>query len=140
MQNTEKGDSIDKLNKNTWIAKRWGQSEAAVIWDLKLWYQLWPKLARSYITWSTNYRIAQNFDGGFDVFDAFQLDRQNLTRQIIYKNNTAFTGVWWKAGTICQNIFIGICINSMNRSRPLKSKTLIEHTRHVTYVFHVIHL
>ena len=30
------------------------------------------------------YRIAQNFDGGnFDAFDAFQLDRQNLTRQIV---------------------------------------------------------
>ena len=30
------------------------------------------------------YRIAQNFDGGnFDVFDVFQPDRQNLTRQIV---------------------------------------------------------
>ena len=30
------------------------------------------------------YRRAQNFDGGnFDVFDAFQLDRQYLTRQIV---------------------------------------------------------
>ena len=30
------------------------------------------------------YCIAQNFDGGnFDVFDAFQLDCQNLTRQIV---------------------------------------------------------
>ena len=30
------------------------------------------------------YRIAQYFDGGnFDVFDAFQLDRQYLTRQIV---------------------------------------------------------
>ena len=30
------------------------------------------------------YRIVENFDGGnFDVFDAFQLDRQNLTRQIV---------------------------------------------------------
>ena len=29
------------------------------------------------------YRIAGNFDGGnFNVFDAFQPDRQNLTRQI----------------------------------------------------------
>ena len=29
------------------------------------------------------YRIAGNFDGGnFDIFDAFQPDRQNLTRQI----------------------------------------------------------
>ena len=37
------------------------------------------------------YHIAQNFYGGkFDVFDALQLDRQNLTHQII-KNNT---GVW----------------------------------------------
>ena len=33
-----------------------------------------------------DYRIVQNFDGGggnFDVFDTFQLDRQNLTRQIV---------------------------------------------------------
>ena len=30
------------------------------------------------------YRMAQNFDGGnFDVFDAFQLDGQNLTHQIV---------------------------------------------------------
>ena len=30
------------------------------------------------------YRIAENFYGGnFDIFDAFRLDRQNLTRQII---------------------------------------------------------
>ena len=30
------------------------------------------------------YRIAQNFDGGnFNIFDAFQLDRQCLTRQIV---------------------------------------------------------
>ena len=30
------------------------------------------------------YRIVQNFDGGnFDVFVAFQLDRQNLTHQIV---------------------------------------------------------
>ena len=29
-------------------------------------------------------RMVQNFAGGnFDVFDAFQLDHQNLTRQII---------------------------------------------------------
>ena len=35
------------------------------------------------------YRIAQNFD----VFDAFQLDCQNLTRQL-FKSSTAFTGVW----------------------------------------------
>ena len=29
-------------------------------------------------------RIAQNFNGGnFDVFDAFQLDRQNLTCQVV---------------------------------------------------------
>ena len=29
--------------------------------------------------------MAQYFDGeNFEVFDAFQLDRQNLTRQIIY--------------------------------------------------------
>ena len=28
---------------------------------------------------TSSYRIAQNFDGGkFDVFDAFQLDRQNF--------------------------------------------------------------
>ena len=39
--------------------------------------------------WITIYRIAQNFD----VFDAFQLDRQNLTHQIA-KNNTEFTAVW----------------------------------------------
>ena len=33
-----------------------------------------------------SYCIAQNFDrGNFDVFDAFQLDRQNLTHQIVYK-------------------------------------------------------
>ena len=32
------------------------------------------------------YRIVENFDGGkFDVFDAFQLDCQNLTHQIIEK-------------------------------------------------------
>ena len=32
------------------------------------------------------YRIAENFDGeNFDVSDAFQLDRQNLTHQIIEK-------------------------------------------------------
>ena len=32
----------------------------------------------------TSYRIAGNFDGGnFDGFDAFQPDRQNLTRQIL---------------------------------------------------------
>ena len=30
------------------------------------------------------YRIVQNFDGGnFDVFVTFQLDHQNLTRQIV---------------------------------------------------------
>ena len=31
------------------------------------------------------YCIVQNFDGGrnFDIFDAFQLDRQNLTNQIV---------------------------------------------------------
>ena len=30
------------------------------------------------------YRIVQNFDGGnFDVFDAFQLDHQNLTHQTV---------------------------------------------------------
>ena len=32
------------------------------------------------------YHIAQNFDergGNFDIFDAFQLDRQNLTNQIV---------------------------------------------------------
>ena len=35
------------------------------------------------LTSSTIYHIAQNFDGGnFDIFDAFQLDRQNLTCQI----------------------------------------------------------
>ena len=28
-------------------------------------------------------RIAQNFDRGIDVFDAFQLDHPNLTRQIV---------------------------------------------------------
>ena len=38
------------------------------------------------------YPIAQNFEN-FDVFDAFQLDRQNLARQFV-NNNTAFTGVW----------------------------------------------
>ena len=51
------------------------------------------------------YYIAQILTGGnFDIFDAFQLDSQNLIHQII-KNNTVFTGVWWKAGTIRQNIF-----------------------------------
>ena len=31
-----------------------------------------------------SHHIAQNFDGGnFDVFDAFQLDRQNLMHQIV---------------------------------------------------------
>ena len=40
------------------------------------------------------YYIAQILTGGnFDVFDAFQLDSQNLIHQII-KNNTVFTGVW----------------------------------------------
>ena len=40
------------------------------------------------------YHTAQNFDGGdFDVFDTFQLDRQNFTRQL-FKNNTVFTGIW----------------------------------------------
>ena len=36
--------------------------------------------------WPCNHRIVQNFDGGrgnFDDFDAFQLDWQNLTRQIV---------------------------------------------------------
>ena len=42
--------------------------------------------------------------GNFDVFDAFQLGRQNLTHQIV-KNNTAFRGVWWKTVTNRQNIF-----------------------------------
>ena len=28
-------------------------------------------------------RIAQSFDRGIDVFDAFQLDHPNLTRQIV---------------------------------------------------------
>ena len=38
--------------------------------------------------------IMQNFYGGnFDVLETFQLNRQNLTRQL-FKNNTAFTGVW----------------------------------------------
>ena len=32
------------------------------------------------------YCIVQNFDGGnFDVFEAFELDRQNLTHQIVLK-------------------------------------------------------
>ena len=35
---------------------------------------------------STVYHIAQNFDGGnLDIFDVFELDRQNLTHQIVYK-------------------------------------------------------
>ena len=34
-------------------------------------------------TSNISYHIVQNFDGGFDVFDAFQLDRQNLTNQIV---------------------------------------------------------
>ena len=29
------------------------------------------------------YSIAENFDRGVDVFDAFQLDRRYLTRQIV---------------------------------------------------------
>ena len=41
----------------------------------------------------TVYHIAQNFDGGnYDIFDAFQLDHQNLTHKL-FKNRTAFTGV-----------------------------------------------
>ena len=33
---------------------------------------------------SLYYRIAQNCDGGnFDIFDTFQLDRQNLTCHIV---------------------------------------------------------
>ena len=56
-------------------------------------------------------RIVQNFDGGnFDVFDAFHLDRQNLTRQ----NNTVFTGVWRKTVTIHQNIFCQIFEESVS--------------------------
>ena len=41
----------------------------------------------------------QNFHGGnFDVLETFQLNRQNLTRKNLtrqlFKNNTAFIGVW----------------------------------------------
>ena len=37
------------------------------------------------------YHIVQNFDGGnFDVFDAFQQDRQNLTRQIVVKQYSIY--------------------------------------------------
>ena len=33
---------------------------------------------------TVGYHIAQNFDGrNFDVFDAIQLDHQNLTHQIV---------------------------------------------------------
>ena len=37
-----------------------------------------------------SYRISQNFD----VFDAFQLDRQKLPVKLLKIVNTAFTGVW----------------------------------------------
>ena len=38
-----------------------------------------------HVLYHNDYRIVQNFDGGgeFDVFDAFQLDHQNLTCQIV---------------------------------------------------------
>ena len=50
------------------------------------------------------YRIVQNLTGGnFDGFDALKLDRQNLTRQIVYEQY----GVYWcmvKTVTSHQNI------------------------------------
>ena len=37
------------------------------------------------------YHIAQNFDGGnFDIFDALQLDHQNLTHQIVKKQYSVY--------------------------------------------------
>ena len=42
--------------------------------------------------------------GNFDVFDASQLDRQNLTHHF-FKIITVFTGAWCKIVTIRQNIF-----------------------------------
>ena len=37
------------------------------------------------------YRIAQNFDReNFDLFDIFQLDHQNLTCQIVYKQYSVY--------------------------------------------------
>ena len=43
--------------------------------------------------------------GEFDIFDAFQLDYQNLTHQIIKKQYTMHRGLWWKSVTIHRNIF-----------------------------------
>ena len=55
--------------------------------------------------------------GNFDIFDAFQLDRQNLTCQ----NNTAFIGVWWKTVTIRQYIFRQIFEESVSiKISPIK--------------------
>ena len=58
-------------------------------------FRSWPKIFASYVPHMLSnmnnismniYRIAQNFDwGNFDVFDIFQLDHQNLTGQIVYK-------------------------------------------------------
>ena len=40
------------------------------------------------VSWAIDfiYRVVEKFDGGnFDIFDALQLDRQNLTCQIVLK-------------------------------------------------------
>ena len=51
---------------------------------IQLQYSCSPGVATSSSLYLVNYRIAQNFDGGnIAIFDAFQLDRQNLTCQIV---------------------------------------------------------
>ena len=66
---------ISFVNGRTY--QQWCVGEYVAVNKVFTFSTLYAKLV---VMYKMSYSIAQNFDGGnFDVFDIFQLDRQNLT-------------------------------------------------------------
>ena len=73
----------------------WDNSSFTILWFNIFMDPLLPRVcimekevSTLHVLYHNDYHIVQNFDGGrgggeFDVFDAFQLDHQNLTCQIV---------------------------------------------------------